>query len=91
MRVLFIGGTGNISAACSRLCLERGMEVFHLNRGLRKRTRPWTATSRPGARPAAPAGEEKDRGETIMKDHSVRVRVRLPAAGFTWLRIEEAP
>jgi hypothetical protein len=27
MRVLFIGGTGNISAACSRLCLERGMEV----------------------------------------------------------------
>ena len=36
MRVLFIGGTGNISAACSRLCLERGMEVFHLNRGLRK-------------------------------------------------------
>jgi nucleoside-diphosphate-sugar epimerase len=35
MRVLFIGGTGNISAACSRLCLERGMEVFLLNRGQR--------------------------------------------------------
>jgi nucleoside-diphosphate-sugar epimerase len=36
MRVLFIGGTGNISAACSRLCLERGMEVFVLNRGQRE-------------------------------------------------------
>ena len=36
MRVLFVGGTGNISAACSRLCLERGMEVFVLNRGQRE-------------------------------------------------------
>jgi len=35
MRVLFIGGNGNISAACSRLCVERGMEVFLLNRGQR--------------------------------------------------------
>jgi nucleoside-diphosphate-sugar epimerase len=35
MRILFIGGNGNISAACSRLCLERGMEVFLLNRGQR--------------------------------------------------------
>ena len=35
MRVLFIGGNGNISAACSRLCLQRGMEVFLLNRGRR--------------------------------------------------------
>ena len=36
MRVLFTGGTGNISAACSRLCLERGMEVYLLNRGRRE-------------------------------------------------------
>jgi nucleoside-diphosphate-sugar epimerase len=35
MRVLFIGGTGNISAACSRLVLERGHELFVLNRGQR--------------------------------------------------------
>jgi len=34
MKVLFIGGTGNISAACTRLALEKGMEVFHLNRGI---------------------------------------------------------
>lgn len=35
MRVLFIGGTGNISASCCRLCVERGMEVYALNRGRR--------------------------------------------------------
>ena len=33
MRVLFIGGTGVISSACTELALARGMEVFHLNRG----------------------------------------------------------
>jgi nucleoside-diphosphate-sugar epimerase len=36
MRVLFIGGTGNISTACSRLALERGIELFLLNRGQRE-------------------------------------------------------
>ena len=35
MRVLFIGGTGNISASSSRLCLERGIELSLLNRGRR--------------------------------------------------------
>jgi len=35
MKVLFIGGTGNISGACTRLALERGMEVYHINRGNR--------------------------------------------------------
>jgi nucleoside-diphosphate-sugar epimerase len=36
MKVLFIGGTGIISTAVSRLAVERGIELFHLNRGLRK-------------------------------------------------------
>jgi len=35
MRILFIGGTGNISTACSRLVLERGHELFVLNRSQR--------------------------------------------------------
>ncbi|MGF1485347.1 MAG: hypothetical protein ACFBZ8_13400 [Opitutales bacterium] len=35
MKILFIGGTGTISTACSRLALERGDEVWHLNRGQR--------------------------------------------------------
>jgi len=41
MRVLFIGGTGNISAACSRLCLERGMEVFLLNQTMDRYVKAW--------------------------------------------------
>lgn len=35
MRVLFIGGTGNISGACTDEALRKGLEVFHLNRGSR--------------------------------------------------------
>jgi nucleoside-diphosphate-sugar epimerase len=34
MKVLFIGGTGNISSACSRLAVQRGIELYHLNRGV---------------------------------------------------------
>ncbi len=33
MRVLFIGGTGNISIAATRLCAVRGVELTLLNRG----------------------------------------------------------
>ncbi len=33
MKVLFIGGTGNISTPSSRLAVERGMELYLLNRG----------------------------------------------------------
>jgi len=36
MKVLFIGGTGNISTAVSRLALARGIELWHLNRGRRE-------------------------------------------------------
>jgi nucleoside-diphosphate-sugar epimerase len=35
MKVLFIGGTGFISTAVSRLAVARGIELFHLNRGQR--------------------------------------------------------
>lgn len=35
-KVLFIGGTGLISSACSELSLARGMELFILNRGQSK-------------------------------------------------------
>jgi nucleoside-diphosphate-sugar epimerase len=33
MKVLFIGGTGVISSACSQLAVERGLELYLLNRG----------------------------------------------------------
>jgi nucleoside-diphosphate-sugar epimerase len=35
MKVLFIGGTGFISTAVSRLALARGIDLYHLNRGQR--------------------------------------------------------
>jgi len=35
MNVLFIGGTGLISSACTQLAVERGVELFLLNRGSR--------------------------------------------------------
>ena len=43
MKVLFIGGTGVISSACSNLAVERGIELFLLNRGESKRTPPESA------------------------------------------------
>lgn len=33
MRVLFLGGTGNISAECAQLLAQRGHEIWVLNRG----------------------------------------------------------
>lgn len=44
MKILFIGGTGIISSACSRLAIARGMELFHLRRG--KTARPVPAEVR---------------------------------------------
>lgn len=40
MRVLFIGGTGIISSACSELALERGIELYLLCRGRSPRPVP---------------------------------------------------
>jgi nucleoside-diphosphate-sugar epimerase len=48
MKVLYIGGTGIISSACSRLALERGIELYHLNRGRTVSGTPARAT--PGVR-----------------------------------------
>jgi nucleoside-diphosphate-sugar epimerase len=38
LKVLYIGGTGIISSACSRVAVERGAELYHLRRG--KTSRP---------------------------------------------------
>ncbi len=45
MRVLFIGGTGNISTSCTREALAKGHEVYHLNRGTRKSQFEGTVTT----------------------------------------------
>ncbi len=44
MKILFIGGTGNISTPSSRLALANGMELFHLNRGTTKVDLPGVQT-----------------------------------------------
>lgn len=36
MKALFIGGTGNISTACTINALGKGWEIYHLNRGVTK-------------------------------------------------------
>lgn len=43
MKVLFIGGTGVISSACSWLTVERGMELYLFNRGQTSRPVPRSA------------------------------------------------
>ncbi|MBZ5500584.1 MAG: hypothetical protein LAP85_29695 [Acidobacteriia bacterium] len=35
MRVLYIGGTGNISTACTRLAAVKGIDLVLFNRGKR--------------------------------------------------------
>ena len=40
MKVLFIGGTGVISSACSRLAVNRGIDLYLLNRGQTERPIP---------------------------------------------------
>lgn len=40
MKVLFIGGTGTISSACSQLAVDRGIELYLLNRGQSHRAVP---------------------------------------------------
>lgn len=44
MKVLFIGGTGNISTSVSRLCIDRGIDLYLLNRGTRKVSIPKAKT-----------------------------------------------
>ena len=34
MKVVFIGGTGVLSSACSELAIARGIDLYHLNRGI---------------------------------------------------------
>ena len=43
MKVLFIGGTGVISTACTQLALERGIDLYLLNRGNRSTDTPTAA------------------------------------------------
>jgi nucleoside-diphosphate-sugar epimerase len=55
MKVLFVGGTGFISTAVSRMAVERGMELYHLNRGQRQAPMPGVGHLKADARQPAQA------------------------------------
>jgi len=40
MKILFIGGTGIISSACTDLIMKRGLELYHVNRSKSNEVRP---------------------------------------------------
>ncbi len=65
MRVLFVGGTGIISAACARLAVEQGIELHVLHRGQsRKATIPAGAVAHRGDLRADPDGVARLLGDT---------------------------
>jgi nucleoside-diphosphate-sugar epimerase len=46
VKILFIGGTGNISTSVSRLCVQRGIDLHLLTRGIRRVELPGTTAMR---------------------------------------------
>lgn len=62
MKVLFIGGTGNISTSVSKLCIERGIELYLLNRGVHK-------VKIPGAKPMIADISNTAETSSLLKHH----------------------
>jgi len=64
MKVLFIGGTGTISSACTRLALEQGVELYIFNRGQ-------TSTDLPaGAHLLQGDINNRDEAAALLADHT---------------------
>ena len=63
MKVLFIGGTGNISAAASAQAVDHGIELYLLNRGKRGLAIPGTQSI------IGDIDHYKDR-ESVLKEHT---------------------
>lgn len=62
MKVLFIGGTGNISVSVSKLAIERGIELYLLNRGRR-------GVTIPGAQTLTADINQPDQVAAVLADH----------------------
>ena len=62
MKVLFIGGTGNISTAVSKLAVEQDIDLYLLNRGKR-------ASALPGAKSLVGDITKPDEMRSVLKDH----------------------
>ena len=73
MKVLFIGGTGIISSACAQLAVERGIDLYLLNRGQSFRSVP--------AKANVITGDIRDPGSIarILSDHTFDVVVNWVA------------
>jgi nucleoside-diphosphate-sugar epimerase len=63
LKVLFIGGTGNISTSVSKLCIENNIELHILNRGIRK-------VELPGANLIRGDISKPDELKGLLKDHN---------------------
>ncbi|MFW5656696.1 MAG: SDR family oxidoreductase [Bacteroidota bacterium] len=63
MKVLFIGGTGNISTPVSKLALDKGIELFHLNRGK-------TKIDLPGVKSLQADINDSDAVSSVLKGHT---------------------
>lgn len=63
MKVLYIGGTGNISTASSRLAIQQGVDLYLLNRGN-------THVEIPGAKTITCNIYNVDAAREALKDHS---------------------
>ena len=63
MKVLFIGGTGNISTSVSRQAIDRGVELYLLNRGKR-------ISAIPGAKSIVGDMTQSKEVESVLKGHT---------------------
>lgn len=68
MKVLFVGGTGTISSACSELAVEKGIDLYHLNRGHSHRKIP-------GVNQIVGDIRNKAAAQNALKDHTFDVVV----------------
>jgi nucleoside-diphosphate-sugar epimerase len=75
MRVLFVGGTGIISSACSRVAVEAGIELSHLRRGQTGRPVPSGIQ--------VLAGDIRDEGSARAALGSLRFDVVVDFIAFT--------
>ena len=65
MKILFIGGTGIISTAVSELCVNKGFDLYHFNRGLRSEFKNKNVKQIVGDITDAASMEEILKGETF--------------------------
>jgi len=80
MKVLFIGGTGIISSACSQLAVDRGIELYLMNRGRTDRPVP------SGAHHLIADIRDQGTVDTVLADHTFDAVVQW--LGYTREHVE---